>query len=69
VRAVHGIDRLSEASRALVTDAELPAVGAPPRPTYEGDGWILVRHPETQRVVDALTEIVTGVRVESALPS
>jgi hypothetical protein len=66
VRAVHGIDRLSEASRALVTDAELPAVGAPPRPTYEGDGWILVRHPRTEPVMHALREIISTVRVELA---
>jgi phosphoribosylaminoimidazole carboxylase (NCAIR synthetase) len=66
VRAVHGIDRLSEASRALVTDAELPAVGTPPRPTYEGDGWILVRHPRTEPVMHALREIISTVRVELA---
>jgi biotin carboxylase len=69
IRAVHGLDALSAATRALVTDAELPRLGWGPRATYEGDGWILVRHPETARVVDALREIVTGVRVECAMPS
>ena len=66
VRGVHGLDRLSEATRALVTDHHLPAVGAAPRPTYEGDGWVLVRHPETARVVAALRELISTVRVELA---
>jgi hypothetical protein len=66
VRAIHGLDRLTEATRALVTDHHLPALGAAPRPTYEGDGWVLVRHPETARVVEALRELISTVRVELA---
>ena len=66
IRAVHGLDRLSTGTRALVTDARLPTVGHAPRPTYEGDGWVLVRHPETARVREALDELVSTVRVEVA---
>jgi hypothetical protein len=66
IRAVHGLDRLSATTRALVTDVERPQVGAAPRPTYEGDGWILVRHAETAPVEAALQEIVSTVRVECA---
>lgn len=69
IRALHGLDTLSPATRALVTDHELPTIGWAPRATYEGDGWILVRHEETARVVAALREIVTTVRVEAALPT
>jgi phosphoribosylaminoimidazole carboxylase (NCAIR synthetase) len=66
IRAVHGVDRLSAATRALVVDAQLPVLGAGPRPSYEGDGWLVVRHPETAAVERALSEIVTTVRVELA---
>jgi biotin carboxylase len=64
IRAVHGLDRLSDHAKRLATDWQLPAVGAAPRPTYEGDGWVLVRHPDTMVVRDALREIVETVRVE-----
>jgi phosphoribosylaminoimidazole carboxylase (NCAIR synthetase) len=66
IRAVHGLDRLSGATKALVTDAQMPALGAGPRPSYEGDGWVIVRHPETAAVERALSEIITAVRVELA---
>ena len=66
VRAVHGLDRLSAETKALATDWQLPPLGAPPRSTYEGDGWVLVRHAETARVNRALQEIIENVRVEVA---
>ncbi len=66
IRATHGLDRLSEQTRALVTDVQLPHAGFGARPSYEGDGWILVRHPETAAVERALSEIVSTVRVELA---
>lgn len=64
VRAVHGLDRLSPETKALATDWQLPPLGAPPRATYEGDGWVLVRHPETAAVNRALREIIETVKVE-----
>jgi biotin carboxylase len=64
VRAVHGLDRLSAETKALAIDWQLPVIGAPPRPTYEGDGWVLVRHPETTPVERALQELISTVRVE-----
>jgi hypothetical protein len=32
--------------------------------TYDGDGFVLVRHPETQVVEQALERIVSQIRVE-----
>lgn len=66
IRATHGLDRLSDETRALVTDTQLPFVGFGARPSYEGDGWIVVRHPETAAVERALQEIISTVRVELA---
>jgi len=66
IRAVHGLDRVREDVKGIVVDAQLPALGAGARPTYEGDGWILVRHPETAKVVEALRDVVSNVRVELA---
>ncbi len=64
IRAVHGLDALQERIGPLVVSSSLPQVGQPRRAHYEGDGWIIVRHPETRVVVDALRDIVTTLRVE-----
>jgi hypothetical protein len=66
IRATHGLDRISEQTRALVTDVQLPHVGMGARPSYEGDGWVIVRSPETAAVERALSEIISTVRVELA---
>jgi biotin carboxylase len=64
VRRVGGLDRVRREPGELVVEARLPHEGQSPSGTYEGEGWILVRHPETAVVEDALRRIVTAVRVE-----
>ncbi|MGH3259860.1 MAG: ATP-grasp domain-containing protein [Streptosporangiaceae bacterium] len=64
VRAVHGLDRLTPEVSALVVDSRMPRLGQPSSGSYEGDGFITVRHPETAVVTAALKELVTTVRVE-----
>ena len=63
---VHGLDRLSQTTRDLIVDVRLPQYGDPPRDTYEGDGTIVVRAPETAAVEAALHEVITTVRLELA---
>jgi len=38
----------------------------PPSDSYEGDGFVIVRHPDTAVVENALIEIVSTIRVELA---
>jgi phosphoribosylaminoimidazole carboxylase (NCAIR synthetase) len=64
VRAVHGADELQRRIGHLVVDARLPEPGQPAASGYEGEGYVIVRHPETEVVRDALRQIVDGVRVE-----
>ncbi len=64
VRAVHGIDRLQAEIGHLVVDSRLPAPGTPANSSYEGEGFITVRHPDTAVVEDALARIVSTARVE-----
>jgi biotin carboxylase len=64
VRAVHGLEQIQREVGHLVTDAKLPTPGQAPSPSYEGEGYIVVRHPETAVVRDALARIVGTVRVE-----
>lgn len=64
VRAVHGWEQVSRAFGELITDAKLPDVGSEGSPSYEGEGYILVRHPETAAVEQALSHIVSVMRIE-----
>ncbi len=64
VRAVHGLDVVGRDLGHLITDARLPQIGHEKAKSYEGEGYILLRHPETRVVEDALRHIVSTVRVE-----
>jgi D-alanine-D-alanine ligase-like ATP-grasp enzyme len=64
VRAVHGVDELQREIGHLVVEARLPEPGQPASSGYEGEGYVTVRHPDTDVVRDALRRIVDGVRVE-----
>lgn len=50
----------------LVVEARLPQVGAPKSSTYEGDGYVILRHPETAVVEAALKTIIETVKVRYA---
>jgi biotin carboxylase len=63
VNGVHGMDVLEDLGE-MVTDVSLPQVGQPASNSYEGEGFVIVRHPETERVAEALREITDRVRVE-----
>ncbi|MHB1194644.1 MAG: ATP-grasp domain-containing protein [Longimicrobiales bacterium] len=64
VRAVAGLEDIARELGPLVVEAKLPRAGQAPSGTYEGEGYVIVRHPETEVVKDALWKIVTRVRVE-----
>ena len=64
VRRIHGLDDAQRRFGSLVVEVKLPREGQPPSDSYEGDGYVIVRHPETEIVQHALQEIVKTVRVE-----
>jgi hypothetical protein len=64
VRAVHGLRQLPDELRSMVVEARLPEPGQLSSASYEGDGYIIVRHRDTAVVTDALRRLVTSVRVE-----
>ena len=49
---------------SLVVESRLPGPGQLSSGSYEGDGYVIVRHPDTAAVTDAMWRLVTGVRVE-----
>jgi hypothetical protein len=64
VTGVQGLDRLPPDVTELLVDSRLPAAGQPSSGSYEGDGYLTVRHRDTATVIDALKQILTTVRVE-----
>jgi biotin carboxylase len=63
VTEVRGLEQVRAELGDLITDYRLPAVGQSPTGSYEGEGFIIVRHPETAVVERAVHRIVSLVRV------
>jgi formate-dependent phosphoribosylglycinamide formyltransferase (GAR transformylase) len=64
VVAIHGLEQAGKELGELVTDVMLPVVGQTPTGSYEGEGYVLLRHPETEVVKQALQHLVSIIRVE-----
>jgi len=64
VTAIRGLDEAAQAVGALVTDVKLPSLGQGPGANYEGEGYVIVRHPETRVVVQAVQRLVSLIRVD-----
>ena len=63
--AVEGVDAAQEAMGAHVVDAKLPTLGAPKSDSYEGDGYVIVRHPDADVVRDAVRKVIETVRIRN----
>jgi ATP-grasp domain len=64
VLAVHGLDRLPPEVSSLVVESRLPEPGQLSSESYEGDGYVILRHPDAAVVTDAMRNLVTSMRVE-----
>jgi D-alanine-D-alanine ligase-like ATP-grasp enzyme len=63
VRAVHGVEAMRARLGQSLFDLRLPRPGQPRSRHYEGDGWIIVHHPETKGVVAAMRTVLETVRI------
>lgn len=64
VVAIKGLDQAQREAAGMVMEVKLPQEGQTPTGHYEGEGYVIVRHPETARVEQAIVAIVNNVRVE-----
>lgn len=64
VRAIHGLDRAQAELGELVVEVRLPHAGQSQAAGYEGEGYVVLRHPDSQVVAGALERLVRLVRVE-----
>lgn len=66
VRAVHGLNEAQRRFGHLVVESRLPSAGQYASDSYEGEGYVIIRHPESAVIEDALKQIVKLVHVELA---
>ena len=66
VAAVTGVHETWEAVGKWVVEANLPTLGAAKSDSYEGDGYVVVRDPDTEVVKRALKTVVDTIRVHYA---
>jgi biotin carboxylase len=63
VAAIHGVDEMLRDVGHLITDIKLPQIGQAPKRHYSGDGFIILRHPETEVARQAIMRVVSLVRI------
>ncbi|MCA9566389.1 MAG: ATP-grasp domain-containing protein [Myxococcales bacterium] len=66
VLGVTGVAAAQQAVGEHVVDVKLPVIGAPKSDSYEGDGWVIVRHPTDEGVNQVLRQVVSTIRVHYA---
>lgn len=66
VVAVDGVDAAQRSMGHLVVEARLPAIGQTKASGYEGEGYVIVRHPDTRVVEQALATLIETVKVRYA---
>jgi biotin carboxylase len=64
VSRVHGVEDVQRELGELVVQARIPRPGQPKSESYEGEGYVIVRHAETEVVKDALKRVLELIRVE-----
>jgi biotin carboxylase len=66
VSAVRGVDAANAKVGHLVVESRLPAIGTPRADTYEGDGYVIVRDPDTEVVKAAVKTIIETIQIAYA---
>ncbi len=64
VGSVTGVQEVDRDVGRLVVESRLPQPGQPASSDYTGEGYVMVRDPDTEVVRTALDRIVSGIRVE-----
>lgn len=64
VARVHGLDEAQEELGELVVQARLPRPGQRRASDYEGEGFVILRHPDTDSLERALRRVLELIRVD-----
>lgn len=61
---IRGLDEVLQEYGPLLVETELPHIGQVKVDKFDGQGYLMLRHPDTRVVEDAIADIVSRVRVE-----
>ena len=64
IRGIRGFEALRAELGPLLIEAKLPQIGAVPTGSYAGDGYLILRHPDTAVVTAAIHEVITRFKVD-----
>jgi len=64
VLRVNGVERAQQLVGRHVVEARLPQPGAPRNDSYEGDGHVIIRDPDTEVVKQAMQTIIETIQVQ-----
>jgi biotin carboxylase len=64
--SVAGVRETHEAVGKYLVEAKLPTIGAMKNDSYEGDGYVIVRHESTKKVEELITTIVQTMKIAYA---
>jgi biotin carboxylase len=64
VASVTGVRETHEAIGPWLVEAKLPQLGAPKSDSYEGDGYVVVRHESTEKVKEMLSTIIHTIKIQ-----
>ena len=64
VKAIHGLERAEREIGPLVVASHMPKPGQMQPSSYEGAGYVILRHPETAVVEQGLARILEILRIE-----
>ncbi len=66
IAALTGVHETYEAIGKYLVEAKLPTIGAMKNESYEGDGYVIVRHETTAKVQELVTTIIETLKVHYA---
>jgi biotin carboxylase len=66
VQRVLGVKEANAKVGKIAMKSKLPKIGQPKSDHYEGEGYVIVRHPDTEVVKAAVKTIVETIRIEYA---
>lgn len=66
VVAIDGVEQAQREMGVHVVQATLPTVGQPRQSGYEGEGFVIIRHPDDEVVKRAALQLIRTVRVRYA---
>jgi biotin carboxylase len=61
---IHGVEQARRELGDLVVESRLPQKGQLKATSYEGEGFVILRHPETSVVEEGLKRLVTTLKIE-----